>query len=95
MIDPVSRSAAPLAATSPAASGRQAGAEPEARGAPPAETPARASPAAEPLSLDVEQGADGVFVYTLSDPGTGTILAVIPREHVRQGRDGRNLDRRV
>ena len=89
MIDPVSQAAPPV----PAA-GRTAGAE---RGRSPPSQPAAAKPslAPEPLALDVAQGADGVFVYTLSDPGTGTVVAVIPREQVRQGRDGRNVDQRV
>lgn len=32
----------------------------------------------EPIALDVARGEDGVFVYTLSDPSTGRLVAVIP-----------------
>ena len=32
----------------------------------------------EPIALDVQRGEDGVFVYTLSDPSTGRLVAVIP-----------------
>ena len=36
-------------------------------------------PKPDPIALDVRRGEDGVFVYTLSDPNTGALLAVIPR----------------
>ena len=42
--------------------------------------------------MDVQRGDAGVFVYTLRDPATDTVLAVIPREAVRSDRDGRHLD---
>ncbi len=32
----------------------------------------------EPIALDVARGDDGVFVYTLTDPSTGRLVAVIP-----------------
>lgn len=32
----------------------------------------------EPIALDVARGEDGVFVYTLTDPSTGRLVAVIP-----------------
>ena len=41
--------------------------------------------------MDVAEGRDGVFVYTLKDPGTGAVLAVIPRRQVQ----GLKVDRRV
>ena len=47
-----------------------------------------------PLTVDVQRDG-GVFVYTLRDPATDTVLAVIPREAVRLDRDGRNFDQRV
>ena len=60
-----------------------------------ADTTGRLASTPKPLSIEVARGADGVFVYTLTDPGTGTVLAVIPREDVQLRRDGRNLDQRV
>ena len=39
-----------------------------------------AQPAAQsPVALSVDRDASGVFVYTLTDRGTGQVLAVIPR----------------
>ena len=93
MIDPVSRAAA-----QPAFAARPQGQAPEPKATPQAAPAGPASGSAsppDPLSLDVAKAEDGVFVYTLSDPGTGLVLAVIPRQDVQSGRDGRNLDRHV
>ena len=32
----------------------------------------------DPLTLEVQRGDDGVYVYRLTDPSTGRLLAVIP-----------------
>ena len=90
MTDPITPAPAPVAVFA-----RPPRAE-ASSGAGPAPKPVLQPPAApKPLSLDVAQGAGGVFVYTLSDPATGAVVAVIPREDVRIDRNGRNLDRRV
>ena len=81
--------AAPVAPVAAVSSG-SSGADPQPQREPPAPKPVR-----PPLDVEVAKADDGVFVYTLRDPATDTVLAVIPREAVRLDRDGRNLDQRV
>lgn len=95
MIDPVTR------ATPPTPAAPRTLAEPQPP-APPADTAASkpapgaaaAPPDRSPLSLEVAKADDGVFVYTLSDPNTGAVLAVIPRHSVEE-QGGRTLDTRA
>ena len=101
-MDPITRTASaspvsqlvertpPVSAPAPVA---KAAAQTDADTAP---AKAQASPVGKPapLSVDVTQ-SEGVFVYTLRDPATDTVIAVIPREAVRAGRDGRNVDQSV
>lgn len=54
-------------------------AQPERRDPPEAQAREPEPPKADPIALDVQRGEDGVFVYTLSDPNTGALLAVIPQ----------------
>ena len=60
---------------------------------PPAPVQAGAAPA-QPLALSVDRADNGVFVYTLREPNTGAVIAVIPREQVQANRSGR-LDQKV
>ena len=73
MTDTVERIAptASVASTPPAAS-------PEAFVRPASEAPPVEVRRPEPIALDVARGEDGVFVYTLTDPSTGRLVAVIP-----------------
>ncbi len=57
--------------------------------------PAPADHRPKPLTVDIDREGSGVFVYTLRDPSTDTVIAVIPRADVRPDRDGRHLDQRV
>ena len=93
MTDPVTRIAG---APPPQPVQRRAPSEPSAASAATA-APATAPDAAakakpQPLAVDVMRSDGGVFVYTLRDPATDVVLAVIPRDAVRPGRDGRNVD---
>lgn len=91
MTDPIASPAVSVVAhPAPAAATRNA--EPSS---PPSKAPGRTEPTRQPLEVDVARGDDGVFVYTLRDPATDTVLVVIPREDVRLDRDGRHLDQRV
>ena len=76
MTDPIDRVAAspPVQAVAPVPA--PASAEQRA-----AEAPAREAeaPAANLMALDVRRGENGAFVYTLSDPATGRLVAVIPQ----------------
>ena len=94
MTDPVA-SAAPAAAFPPRERAPSLG--PTAPAAtPPAEPPRQAFPAPpprQPITVDVARDGD-VFIYTLRDPATDTVLAVIPREEVLPD-NGRHVDRRV
>ncbi len=56
--------------------------------------PAPAEPRRPPITVDVARD-DGVFVYTLRDPATDVVFAVIPREEVLTARERRALDERV
>jgi hypothetical protein len=56
------------------------------------ERPHRPAAAATPITWDATREGD-IFVYTLRDPATDTVLAVIPHEEVTT--EGRTIDRRV
>ncbi len=69
-IDVVSVTAPPPVAPPPA--------PPERRDPPEARAREPGPHKADPIALDVRRGEDGVFVYTLTDPATGRLVAVIP-----------------
>lgn len=49
-----------------------------------------------PLRLSIDRADDGVFVYTLKDPQTGALVAVIPRAEFADTQGaGRTVDRKV
>lgn len=50
-----------------------------AASAPP--VPASSTSSPDPLELSIEKGANGIFVYSLKDPSTGRLIAVIPTDH--------------
>jgi hypothetical protein len=104
MTDPITSltPASPLAATrapatptpsTPAATPTVAPADPDPNAVSPA--PPTPAPAAQsPVALSVDRDPSGVFVYTLTDRGTGQVLAVIPRALTQgvAGRPGGEVD---
>ena len=48
-----------------------------------------------PISVDVARGGNDVFIYTLRDPATDTVLAIIPTEEVSRSRVGSTVDTRA
>ncbi len=67
------QAAAPVGAAADPSPFAAASAAPAAPAAPPP------APAQSPVALSVDRDPSGVFVYTLTDRGTGQVLAVIPR----------------
>ena len=51
-------------------------------------------PPPQPLALSVDRADNGVFVYTLREPSTGAVIAVIPRAQVQGGQNGQ-VDQKV
>ena len=84
MISSVSQVLAPTAVAS-AQPANDTQVQPVQAPAAPAATGQAAEPAKtnapDPLELSVERGQDGIYVYSLKDPSTGRLVAVIPREH--------------
>ncbi len=95
---------AAVAAIAPllAARRREVGRDVAANAAPPPAAPPKVpatalqgtapGPPREPLALDVAKGDDGVFVYTLRDPDSGAVLAVIPWSKAKSEAQGALLD---
>ncbi len=60
----------------------------------PAAAPVKETP--PPLRLSVGRADNGVFVYTLKNPDTGAVVAVIPRAELAQAQGvGGTVDRKV